>query len=55
MVSQHQCPTCNKGLIRRKASRGKGKYFWGCSGYPECNTTLFDRKGRPDFNSATPK
>ncbi|PCD85918.1 DNA topoisomerase 3 [Vibrio mediterranei] len=55
VVSQHQCPTCSKGLVRRKASRGKGKYFWGCSGYPECSTMLFDRKGRPDFNSAPPK
>lgn len=52
VVSQHKCPTCGKGLIRRKASRGKGKYFWGCSGYPDCTTMLFDRKGRPDFDSA---
>ncbi|MGR5298463.1 DNA topoisomerase III [Vibrio mediterranei] len=55
VVSQHQCPTCSKGLVRRKASRGKGKYFWGCSAYPECKTMLFDRKGRPDFNSVIPK
>lgn len=51
VVSEHKCPTCSKGLIRRKASRGKGKYFWGCSGYPDCTTMLFDRKGRPDYDS----
>ncbi|EOV0110320.1 DNA topoisomerase 3 [Vibrio parahaemolyticus] len=54
VVSQHKCPTCGKGLIRRKTHRGKGKYFWGCSGYPDCTTMLFDHKGRPDFNSAKP-
>nr|WP_244868336.1 hypothetical protein [Vibrio sp. B1ASS3] len=27
--------------MRRKTHRCKGKYFWGCSGYPDCNTMLF--------------
>ncbi|MGR5140029.1 topoisomerase DNA-binding C4 zinc finger domain-containing protein, partial [Vibrio jasicida] len=52
VVSDHKCPTCSKGLIRRKSTKGKGKYFWACSGYPDCTTTLFDRKGRPNYESA---
>lgn len=51
VISQHKCPHCQKGLIRRKSTKGKGKYFWGCSGYPECSVMLFDKKGRPDFDS----
>ena len=26
-------------------------YFWGCSKYPECKTTLPDRNGKPDFGA----
>ncbi|AMF97011.1 DNA topoisomerase III [Vibrio harveyi] len=52
VVSDHKCPTCSKGLIRRKSPKGKGKYFWACSGYPDCTTTLFDRKGRPNYENA---
>ena len=54
-VSNHKCPKCEKGLIRRKRTKlikGKVSYFWSCSGYPECETTLFDRAGKPNFESA---
>nr|WP_240701429.1 topoisomerase DNA-binding C4 zinc finger domain-containing protein [Vibrio kanaloae] len=54
-VSNHKCPKCEKGLIRRKRAKlikGKVSYFWSCSGYPECETTLFDRAGKPNFESA---
>jgi DNA topoisomerase-3 len=52
-VSDHACPDCGKGLIRRKGKPFKGKpsYFWGCSGYPDCKTTLFDKAGKPNFDS----
>lgn len=52
-VSEHACPDCGKGMIRRKGKpfKGKASYFWGCSGYPECKTTLFDKAGKPDYNS----
>lgn len=50
-VSDHPCPNCGKGLVRRPGKRIKGKssYFWGCSGYPECKTTVFDKAGKPNF------
>ncbi len=38
------CPTCGKPLRRRKSSNG---FFWGCSAYPDCKTTLPDNKGKP--------
>ncbi len=40
----HACPACGKPLRRRK---GKNGWFWGCTGYPECTTTLPDARGRP--------
>ncbi len=38
------CPTCGKPMRRRK---GRNGFFWGCSGYPECKTTLPDVRGKP--------
>ena len=43
-----KCPTCGRPLKRRK---GKTGFFWGCSGYPECKTTVPDKKGKPDFTA----
>jgi len=54
IVSNHKCPECGKGLIRRKGKKkikGKVSYFWGCSGYPECEITMFDKGGKPNFNT----
>ncbi len=32
------CPQCNKGkLVARRAKSGKGRPFYGCSTYPDCN------------------
>lgn len=42
--NQHTCPDCGKPLRRRKSKTG---FFWGCSAYPECKTTLPDNKGQP--------
>lgn len=41
---QHACPDCHKPLQRRVGKRGP---FWGCTGFPECRTTLFDKEGKP--------
>ncbi len=41
---QHPCPKCQAPLMRRK---GKHGYFWGCSRYPNCNTILLDKGGKP--------
>ena len=32
---QNKCPTCGKNLVAKKSKRGK--VFYGCDGYPECN------------------
>ena len=43
------CEKCGKGLIRRQSKKGK-KYWWGCSGFPECKQTYFESSvGFPDF------
>ncbi len=46
----HPCPDCAKPMRRRKGSKG---YFWGCSGYPDCNTTLPDNRGKPARSSGS--
>ncbi len=38
------CPNCNKEMIKRMGKTGP---FLGCSGYPECKTTMnFDAEGK---------
>lgn len=44
--SQHECPACKKPMARRKP-KSRNTYFWGCTGYPECTTTLPDINGKP--------
>lgn len=42
--AQHACPDCSKPLRRIKGSNG---FFWGCTGHPECKTTLPNSGGKP--------
>ncbi|MFI3270726.1 MAG: DNA topoisomerase III [Pseudomonadota bacterium] len=44
VADAHPCPNCGKVMMRRKGAHG---FFWGCTGYPECKTTLPDVKGKP--------
>jgi restriction system protein len=39
---QLTCSACGKLMVLRTARKGAqaGSQFWGCSGYPECKTTL---------------
>lgn len=37
------CPQCGKPMRRRKGGTG---FFWGCSGYPDCNHTMDDKDGK---------
>ena len=40
-----KCPTCGKPMVQRMGQRGE---FLGCSGYPECKTTMnLDAEGKP--------
>ncbi len=45
------CPACSKPMMRRK---GKDGIFWGCSGYPDCRTTLPDDNGKPGARTVHP-
>lgn len=46
IISEHKCTVCNSGLIKKRA---KGKSFWGCSGYPDCNKTYPDIGNKPKY------
>ncbi len=44
-VTDIPCPTCTKPMLKRM---GKSGPFLGCSGYPECKTTMnYDESGKP--------
>jgi four helix bundle suffix protein len=36
------CAVCGKPMVLRTARKGAkaGSQFWGCSGYPQCKSTL---------------
>ena len=44
-----KCPKCGEGeLIRRKATKGKmkGRFFYGCGRYPECDYVSWKKPGK---------
>jgi DNA topoisomerase-1 len=42
-VSEHKCPKCGKEMVYKNGRFGR---FLGCSGYPDCKTTLkIDKQG----------
>ncbi len=51
--SEHNCGACGKPLVRRKSKPKKGKkgasFWYGCSGFPGCKQTYFEKNGKPDF------
>ncbi|ELV7517777.1 topoisomerase DNA-binding C4 zinc finger domain-containing protein [Photobacterium damselae] len=51
-LSEFNCPLCQKPLVRRKGKSDKGKlpkYFYGCSGYPECKASYQEQDNKPKF------
>lgn len=36
-----KCPACGKDIVERRSK--KGRIFYGCSGYPECDQSFWDR------------
>ena len=46
---KHACPDCAKALRRIQGKKG---FFWGCTGYPECTTSLPDNDGKPGARPA---
>lgn len=56
-VSEHKCGSCDKPLIRRISKKGKGKDaretpWYGCSGFPDCKQTYFEKNGAPKYPEA---
>lgn len=48
-----KCPKCNEGdVIERRVSKGRarGKVFWGCSRYPDCDYASWTNPLLPDQN-----
>ena len=41
---QYFCPNCRKPMRRLEGKKGP---FWGCTGFPDCTTSLFDKNGKP--------
>jgi DNA topoisomerase-1 len=51
--SEHKCPVCGKPMVFRNGRFGT---FLGCSGYPNCKTTLkLDKQGNILPAKATPE
>jgi DNA topoisomerase-1 len=49
-----KCPKCGTGeLVRRKAGKGKakGRFFYGCSKYPECDFISWKKPAAPKKNA----
>lgn len=51
--TEHKCAAagCGKALIKRPSAKNKGKFWWACSGYPDCKQTYFDKAGAPNYES----
>lgn len=54
-ISAFKCLECQSGLIRREAKKKKGAFYWSCSGYPKCDMTYMDAKGRPNYQKPLKK
>lgn len=50
-AAHHACPACGKAMRRLPSAKGP---FWGCSGYPECRTSLPDVNGSPGAGEPKP-
>ncbi len=55
-ITTYQCKDCGKPLVKRevKKTKGKAKRFWfGCSGFPECKTMYYEHNGEPAYEKTT--
>ncbi len=48
-VESHKCHKCDDGFLRRRG--GASGVFWACNKYPDCNATLPNKSGKPDYKS----
>lgn len=49
LEGQILCPVCKKGILKRRSGKKQGTFFWGCSCYPDCQTSYSDKRGKPDI------
>jgi len=48
------CPKCDGAIVERKGKKGRGRVFYGCRNYPECDFVTWDKplqKSCPRCNS----
>lgn len=48
------CPKCGGAIVERKGKKGRGRVFYGCRNYPECDFVTWDKplqKSCPRCNS----
>ncbi|WP_281679020.1 type I DNA topoisomerase [Synergistes jonesii] len=53
-----KCPKCGEGeLVRRRASKGKtaGRFFYGCTRYPECDYVSWKKPGKEGAAAEQPQ
>ncbi|MBF0199308.1 MAG: topoisomerase DNA-binding C4 zinc finger domain-containing protein [Planctomycetes bacterium] len=46
------CPVCTKEELVEKKGRARGRIFWGCNGYPDCD---YISNSKPVKNGEDPK
>lgn len=42
------CPQCSGDIVERKGKKGRGRVFYGCKNYPECNFVTWDKPVKKD-------
>ena len=48
----YQCPKCQSPLRRLEAKNKKGRFYWGCANYKNCNIGFInDDNGKPNFDN----
>ena len=50
---KHKCQQCGSGLVRRSGK--DGKFFWGCSAFPQCKASYPDHDGKPNYAAKSKK
>jgi len=48
-VETHSCPKCEEGILQKRKSGND--IFWGCNRYPECNGSVPNKSGKPDYKA----
>jgi DNA topoisomerase-1 len=51
-----KCPKCNEGeLVRRRSNKGKtkGRFFYGCTRYPDCDYISWKKPGKENTENQT--